>query len=75
MILETDRQANIEDGFIRDLKLVGGLFQSKPLDVLLRRFTHRIGKYALEVKRGVAVFPGEGLQIQISIQILLDIHE
>ena len=35
MILESDGQANIEDGFIRDLQLVSGLFQSQPLDVLL----------------------------------------
>ena len=75
MIFEADGEADVEDRIVRDLQLVGGLFQSKPVDVFLRRFAHRTGKQPLEVKRGVAVFRGQRVQIQLSIQILLDVHE
>jgi hypothetical protein len=59
MILETDGEANIEDGFVRDLQLVSGLFQSKPVHILLRRLTYGTGKDALEVKGGVTIFQGQ----------------
>ena len=75
VIFEADGEADIEDGFVGDLKLVGGLFEAKSVDVFLRRFAHRTGKQPLEVKRGVAVFRGQRVQIQLSIQILLDVHE
>ena len=51
MIFEADGEADVEDRIVRDLQLVGGLFQSKPIDILLRSFTHRIGEHPLEVKR------------------------
>jgi len=75
MIFEADGEADVEDRIVRDLQLVGGLFESKPVDVLLRRFAHRAGEHALEVERGVAVLRGQGLQVQILIQVLLDVDE
>ncbi len=75
MAVETDGQGDVEDGLACDRELVGSPLQAQAGDVPAGRLADERGECAVEVKPRRPEVPGQRLQCELTVEVVLHVDQ
>src|SRR4029453_16163656 len=75
VVLEADGERDVEDRIVGNRQLVRRPLEAEAVDVLLGGFADGLGEEAVEVERRVAVPPRQRLEVDVSVEVVLNVDQ